>query len=80
MKAAKPKRAAKTALKPMAVRALVTWIGQNVETESGFLTPYPGSTVNAHALLDEIHELSGIPKETLGEWIDEARKEEAQPD
>jgi len=45
---------------------LLTYIGNNLETESRFLTPYPSTTINVIGLLDKIAELRGITEEENG--------------
>jgi len=49
-------------------KKIAVWVGQNWDQESGFLTPAPQVTVDAVGLLDYIAEITGISKETIGEW------------
>lgn len=53
---------------------LVRWIGKHARTESRFLTPYPSTSVDAHSLLDKLHELTGIAKEDIAMWVDEGQQ------
>lgn len=55
-------------------KELVKFIASNAYRESVCLTPRPewilGATVPD--LLDEIHRISGVSKESIGAWVDEA--------
>jgi hypothetical protein len=69
----------KTMMTTGQIKDLVTWIIQNAWQESVFLTPYPQTNVDVHNLLDRLHELSGIDKEQIGDWVDEANTVKAEP-
>lgn len=45
---------------------LLTYIANNLKTESSFLTPYPATTVEVIGLLDKIAELRSISEEENG--------------
>jgi hypothetical protein len=54
------------------VKAIAGYVAAHSETESAFLTPYPETTTDSHALLDFISDKSGISKEQIGRWCEEA--------
>ena len=45
---------------------LLTYIANNLQTESTFLTPHPLTTIEVIGLLDKIAELRGISEEENG--------------
>ncbi len=47
-------------------KELLKYIAQNLERESGFLTPFPMTSVEVKGLLDEIARLRGISREENG--------------
>ncbi len=57
------------------VEQIAEWVVAHAEKESGFLYVNPGWNINAHALLDRISEITGISKEQIKCWIDEAIEE-----
>ncbi len=58
------------------VEQIAKWVVAHAEKESGFLYVNPGWNINAHALLDHISEITGISKEQIKCWIDEATEKE----
>lgn len=58
------------------VKSIAEWVAAHAERESIFLTPEPETTVNAYSLLDYISEVSGVPKDQIGEWVANAPKED----
>ena len=55
------------------VERIAKYIAENSESESIFLTPNPYWSINSHDLMDFISETSGVSKEQIGEWVEEAR-------
>ena len=47
-------------------QALLQYIGENLQTESGYLTPQPSTSVEIVGLIDKIAELRGISKDENG--------------
>lgn len=54
------------------VKELAEYIGSHAYRESILMTPEPQWLVNAHLLLDWIHELTGVSKQQIGEWANAA--------
>jgi len=50
---------------------LLQYIGENLQTESKFLTPNPSVSVGVIGLLDKIAELRGISKDQNGHDFNE---------
>ena len=49
-------------------KSITEWITDHAERESVFLYPNPRWNIDAHALLDHISEVAGIPTEQIEEW------------
>tara|TARA_R110002020_G_scaffold148076_8_gene323939 strand:- start:6888 stop:7094 length:207 start_codon:yes stop_codon:yes gene_type:complete len=48
------------------VTRLLTFIANNLEVKSGFLTPTPKANIDVVNLIDEIADIQGVEKEVLG--------------
>lgn len=57
------------------VKQLITYIASNVSGSSIFLAPVVEYTVEAIGLMDKISELWNIPKEEIGNIVDEVQGE-----
>lgn len=53
------------------IKMIVKWVAENAERGSVFLYPHPRWNVDATGLLDRISEVTGIDKQTIGEWVEE---------
>ena len=53
------------------VKEICIFIAKNAYRESMFLTPDPAWMVDPYALLDRIHDVTGVPKQVMQEIIDE---------
>ena len=54
------------------VKGLCDYLVENAERESGFLYPDPQHILFVKPLVDHLIESSGIEKETIVAWLDEA--------
>ena len=55
-------------------KQITQWVAIHAWRESAFLYPEPSWNVNAHSLLDFVQEITGISKEQIDKWTQEAEE------